>query len=87
MIFHQEIRALEEITDRLICIYSSESSEIIPLNTHFDESKLISSDRQPILISYHGSNHYNSVYDEQLKLPVQTLKSTDILKIRMANEL
>jgi hypothetical protein len=61
-----EIKALEEIFDRIILIYS-ESKPIIgypkPLNTNFDEQKLLYN-ITPIVLSYHGKCHYNSIVKE-----------------------
>jgi len=76
-----EIRALEELTDRLICIYSSESREVKPLKTDFDESPLLPS-VSPILLSYHGCNHYNSVMNEKQELPLSHRNTKVILLAR-----
>jgi hypothetical protein len=76
-----EIKALEEITDRLIQIYSSHSNVIEPLITNFDEKEIMTG-VQPILLSYHGKNHYNSVYDERTSLPLERRRSQTLLKIR-----
>lgn len=77
-----EIKALEEVTDRLICIYSSQSRNFCePLNTNFDESQLMK-DVTPILLSYHGQNHYNSVYNEKIPLPLGERNSHVVLNIR-----
>jgi hypothetical protein len=76
-----EIKALEEMTDRLIHIYSSHSEVIEPLITNFDENEIMKG-VQPILLSYHGKNHYNSVYDEKTPLPLDRRKSQTLLKIR-----
>ena len=72
-----EIRALEEIMDRLICIYSSESRELKPLNTNFDEQKLLKN-VAPVILSYHGHNHYNSVFSEKQPLPL-SLRGTNVV--------
>lgn len=71
-----EIRALEEINDMLICIYSSESSfgKLQPLNTNFDDFSLYDASittAPPILLSYHGHNHYNSILNEKNPVPLK----------------
>jgi hypothetical protein len=76
-----EIKALEEMTDRLIHIYSSHSDVIEPLITNFDEKEMMK-DVQPIILSYHGKNHYNSVYDENTSLPLERRASQTLLNIR-----
>jgi len=56
-----EIKALEEILDRLIVIYSTDSTEqpfLQPLQTNFEEQFLLK-DVSPIILSYHGQSHYN----------------------------
>jgi hypothetical protein len=64
-----EIRALEEVIDRVINIYSSQSDFCEPLKTNFDEVNLLAG-IDPIKISYHGKNHYNSIFDETVCLPL-----------------
>jgi hypothetical protein len=76
-----EIKALEEMTDRLIHIYSSHSEVIEPLITNFDEREVMK-DVPPILLSYHGKNHYNSVYDENTSLPLERRTSQTLLQLR-----
>lgn len=75
-----EIKAMEEITDRLIYIYCSQSPVVEPLKTNFDEVSLLQG-VSPLKISYHGKNHYNSIFDETTCLPLavrgsNTLSST-----------
>lgn len=56
-----EIKALEEILDRIIVIYSTDSNEqpfLQPLQTNFEEQLLLR-DISPIILSYHGQSHYN----------------------------
>jgi hypothetical protein len=77
-----EIRALEEITDRLICIYDSEQKEIKPINKNFDEEQMLSRNVKHITLSYHGKNHYNSVFDERIPLPLPLRNSQTILSLR-----
>jgi hypothetical protein len=77
-----EIKALEEITDRLISIYSSQSRNYCePLNTNFDEAQSMK-DVTPILLSYHGQNHYNSVYNDKMPLPLGERNSHVVLDMR-----
>ena len=78
-----ELKALEELLDRLICIYSSESLVLRPMNTNFDEERLLR-EVPPVILSYHGKNHYNSVQDEKQKLPLGIRRSTVILDARTA---
>eukprot|EP00602_Paraphysomonas_sp_CaronLab_P005141 CAMPEP_0185036112 /NCGR_PEP_ID=MMETSP1103-20130426/28577_1 /TAXON_ID=36769 /ORGANISM="Paraphysomonas bandaiensis, Strain Caron Lab Isolate" /LENGTH=453 /DNA_ID=CAMNT_0027573509 /DNA_START=410 /DNA_END=1771 /DNA_ORIENTATION=- len=80
-----EIRALEEITDRLIVIYSSHSPTIEPLNTNFDEARHMKGVK-PIILSYHGKNHYNSVYDVNTPLPLQPRRSKVLLDLRRKHQ-
>jgi len=76
-----EIRAIEEILDRPIQIYSPENSDLEPLKINFDEIKIMRG-VTPIKLSYHGHSHYNSVVDSQTQLPLEIRKSTVILKMR-----
>lgn len=76
-----EIKALEEMTDRLIYIYSSHSETIEPLVTNFDEKEIMK-DVKPIILSYHGKNHYNSVYDERTPLPLEKRNSRLLFNLR-----
>lgn len=78
-----EIRALEEIIDRNIRIYSSDSKEMgTPINNNFEEEDLLKGS-PPITLSYHGSNHYNSVYDELHPLPLPARSSRTLLQSRI----
>jgi len=77
-----EIKALEEILDRVIRIYSAESIELVPLNTNFDEELLLR-DIPPIILSYHGKNHYNSVRNINQTLPLGERHSRIILNARL----
>ena len=64
-----EIRALEEILDRIICIYSPDNDIIEPLNKNFEEDALLK-DVPPLNLTYHGNSHYNSlIKDEDRELP------------------
>ena len=76
-----EIRALEEITDRLIYIYSSQSPNVEPLKTNFDEVILMKG-VAPIKISYHGKNHYNSIFDENACLPLNMRSTRTLSTVR-----
>jgi hypothetical protein len=80
-----EIRALEELLDRLINIYDVEGSEIKPMNKSFDEDAKFSStaDNNPIILSYHGKNHYNSVFDEKIELPLPMKTTNYLMRLRI----
>lgn len=78
-----EIRALEEILDRIICIYSADTEDLnSPINSLFEEVHLLK-DPTPIKLSYHGQNHYNSIVDKKNKLPLEINYSTNLLKSRL----
>ena len=80
-----EIKALEEVLDRIIVIYSTDSNEqpfLQPLQTNFEE-KLLLQDISPIILSYHGQSHYNSVFDEKVILPLEMRKSEILMQSRM----
>ena len=100
-----EIKAMEEIMDRRIIIYSEDSGFIAPLNTHFDSdynSNVVASSSpstskasrksgslefvEPIILSYHGQSHYNSVFYVKYSLPLPMRTSRDILRKRMQLE-
>jgi hypothetical protein len=74
-----EIRAMEEMEDRIFCIYSSNSKEAkpTPMNTNFDEVALLANVPM-IKLTYHG-NHYNSVFDERCPLPLEASKTKNVL--------
>jgi hypothetical protein len=79
-----EIRALEEITDRVIMIYSSNVENVEePLNNNFEEKNLLQG-VPPLTLSYHGQSHYNSIYDENYPLPLVERKSRLLLRSRLA---
>eukprot|EP01032_Pedospumella_encystans_P019583 gene19583-22267_t len=78
-----EIRALEEITDRVITIYSSTADTYEPINNNFEEKNLLQG-VPPLTLSYHGSSHYNSIYDERYPLPLVERKSRLLLRSRLA---
>lgn len=79
-----EIRALEEITDRIITIYSSDVENVEePINNNFEERNLLRG-VPPLTISYHGQSHYNSIYDERYPLPLVHRKSRLLLRSRTA---
>ena len=90
---HLEIKALEEIFDRLIIIYNSESKVITPMNliniNEKQKLEMISKSTgipiNPILISYHGKVHYNSVFNEKWVLPLPLREDSHILAT-MRNE-
>lgn len=84
---HLEIKALEEIFDRLIIIYNSDSKLITPMNLiNINEKKKLeqvamrtNTPIHPILISYHGRVHYNSVFNEKWTLPLPLREDSHIL--------
>lgn len=80
-----EIKALEEIYDRIICIYSTDSHSAVPvpIASNFNEQALLGRDVPPMKLSYHGSCHYNSVFDEKFPLPLPPRQSEVLLRTRM----
>ena len=69
-----EIKVIEEIYDRRVVIYDSESGgPLQPMNTNFDEEGDADA-VQPIVLSYHGQMHYNSVFNERYSLPIKEKK-------------
>jgi len=79
-----EIRALEEITDRLIRIYRSDQ-ENFDEPGHDDPTEVDLLDGvSPITLSYHGGSHYNSVCDERHPLPLSRRRSRILLDSRRA---
>ena len=81
-----EIRALEEIVDRVFSIYSSETKETkpVPMATNFDESILLGLDTHQVKLSYHG-NHYNSIYDQKYEFPLPKRHGSVLLQSRRTN--
>jgi hypothetical protein len=81
-----EIRALEEIADRVFSIYSSDdkSAKPMPMQTNFDEAMLLGMDVISCKLSYHV-NHYNSVFDQKKPFPLGERKKQGgvLLKARM----
>lgn len=77
-----EIYALEEVLDRFICIYSSEGKEVKPMKIHFDDDFHLEG-VEPILLTYHGQSHYNSLFNEKCPLPLQSRSSKLILENRL----
>ncbi|CAM9737471.1 unnamed protein product, partial [Sphacelaria rigidula] len=65
-----EIRALEEMFDRPIEIFSSDAEDLRPMKIDFEASSL-DGETAPIKLSYHGQSHYNSVRDVKMKYPLQ----------------
>jgi hypothetical protein len=70
-----EIRAMEEVLDRVILIYASESRgnhnhKPVPMNTNFDEALIVGLTVEPVKLSYHQGCHYNSVYDQKCQFPL-----------------
>lgn len=78
-----EIRALEEIADRVFSIYSSDSREAkpVPMNTNFDEQMKLGLGVETVKLSYHG-NHYNSIFDQKHALPLPQRKSSVLMQLR-----
>ena len=81
-----EIRALEEIVDRVFSIYSSETKESkpVPMATNFDESILLGLETHQVKLSYHG-NHYNSIYDQKYAFPLPKRYGNILLQSRETN--
>jgi hypothetical protein len=78
-----EIRAMEEILDRHITIYSSEATKLDePINTNIEEEAILKG-VTPIMLSYHGQNHYNSIFDEKCPLPLSLRGTSLLLQSRM----
>jgi hypothetical protein len=79
-----EIRALEEITDRVFSIYSSDCKDAKPkpMATNFDENLVLGIDVLMIKLTYHG-NHYNSIFDQRTAFPLGERHSQKLLKHRM----
>jgi hypothetical protein len=79
-----ELRALEEIIDRPIRIFSSDAPDQgTPLSNNFEELTLLNG-VVPITLSYHGSNHYNSVNDVRHPLPLRMRNTRILFKSREA---
>jgi hypothetical protein len=80
-----EVRALEEITDRLIRIYRSDQDNFDE-PSHDDPTEVdLLKDVPPIILSYHGGSHYNSVCDERYRLPLPRRQSRILLESRIAS--
>ena len=89
-----EIRAMEEVLDRVIFIYSSDSKTAnnqgghpMPMNTNFDEALIVGLQVEPVKLSYHSGCHYNSIYDQKCQFPLPERKSTTLrdARIRLIN--
>ncbi len=80
-----EIRAMEEVLDRVMLIYSSESkaAKPIPMNTSFDEQLLVGLEVEPIKLSYHYGCHYNSIYDQKYGFPIERRDSRVLQAARL----
>jgi hypothetical protein len=82
-----EIRAMEELLDRNIHIYSSNSTNpkdyLVPVNENPDEEKLMFG-VPPLNLSYHGQSHYNSIYYDRTPLPFPARSTKVLLNARMA---
>jgi len=78
-----EVRALEEIFDRVFSIYSSDSKEAkpMPMKTNFDERQLLGISVETVKLSYHG-NHYNSIFDVKHALPLEIRSTKTLAKAR-----
>ena len=78
-----EIRAMEELFDRRICIYqlmASSNSLLLPDASVEDQDGV-----EPFRISYHNGNHYNAVeYSLHRCLPLhREVQTTNILDFRV----
>ena len=69
-----EIRVMEELFDRKIDVYDVDAN-IHPTKIHV-EGSLPSLNKEPIHISYHGKNHYNSVQPLVGKFPLGMVDTT-----------
>ncbi len=80
-----EIRAMEEVLDRVVLIYSSESraAKPVPMNTSFDEQLLVGLEIEPIKLSYHYGCHYNSIYDQKYGFPLERRASRVLQAARL----
>ena len=77
-----EIRAMEELVDRKIIVFTSNSEgRLIEIAPAYDEHQ-VATEVTPLTISYHGDKHYNSVVYPQRKLPLPPLDSKTILTFR-----
>ena len=97
---------MEEILDRRVLIYSSDSEEEPhPLNTSFNDAEHFETpesrtDRRskgnnmgpnvrnvvhPLILTYHGKSHYNSVFNQRHPLPLQRRNSKTILEERIGS--
>jgi hypothetical protein len=74
-----EIKALEEMTDRLILIYKMEDLNCEPIWANDDEKEMMK-DVQPIILSYDG-RHYNSLVNTN-SFPLKARKSQILLDSR-----
>lgn len=93
---HLEIKALEEIFDRIIIIYEAEGATITPMNyINVEEQEAVNGKNtssyttlkremeiEPILLSYHGRVHYNSIFNEKWNLPLPARYSNIITTLR-----
>jgi hypothetical protein len=81
-----EIKALEEVLDRVFSVYSIDSLQggmmPVPINVNLDECNLLGG-VAPVKLSYHGKNRYNVVIDEKQTFPLEQRKSTMLLYERV----
>lgn len=79
-----EVRAMEEILDRVFTIYSSDSKEEkpSPMQMNFDEALLLGINVETVKLSYHGI-HYNSIYDQKHTFPLPQRSSKKLMTARV----
>lgn len=83
---HLEIKAMEEILDRLIIVHSSDTRGIVEASNKRESKALKKLSLYPITLSYHQGCHYNSVFNEKFPLPLghEPLKCKHvILRVRL----
>lgn len=79
-----EVRAMEEILDRVFTIYSSDNKEEkpSPMQMNFDEALLVGINVETVKLSYHGI-HYNSIYDQKHTFPLPQRTSKKLMAARV----
>ena len=58
---HVEIQALSEIYDRAVEIYSYANTPMRTFNESNPEVQVLKVNKEPLRLSFHGHNHYNSI--------------------------
>jgi hypothetical protein len=82
-----EIKALEEVLDRVFYVYSVESASaagqaLVPISVNIDECNLLGG-VAPVKLSFHGKNRYNAVMDEKQNYPLEERESTMLMYERV----